>query len=314
MRYDLNRVHVFHCVYAENSISKAAEKLHISQPAVSQQIKKLEEEIKTPLFSRLHKRIVPTSAAHHLFKTVQPFLKELDREIEHLSIAMDKPYGSLMIGSPIIFGTTYLPQICSEFRKIYPDVRFSVRFEESDVLIDLLNKGELDFALIDFFSAYDQLPGKPELYAIEPLMLEYFVLACSRAYYEKRINKNLSLNDLLSLEYLTDENEPIILRHWFWYYYKKRINDFNIVMAIEAHQALMECIRNGMGVGLTSEHLWKEEIEKKEIIPIFPKPEKLVNTISIVALKDSVLTLTQRKFRNFLKNRFSDGQAVKGAV
>lgn len=49
MQYDLNRIHVFYRVYAENSIVGAAEKLHISQPAVSQQIKKLEEEIKTPL-------------------------------------------------------------------------------------------------------------------------------------------------------------------------------------------------------------------------------------------------------------------------
>ena len=307
MKYDLNRIHVFHRVYAENSIIKAAEKLHISQPAVSQQIKKLEEEIKTHLFTRLHKKIVPTRAAHHLFKTVHPFLKELDREIEHISIAMDKPYGPLMIGSPIIFGTTYLPKICSEFRKIYPDVRFTIKFDESDVLIDLLNKGELDFALIDFFSAGDQLSGKPELYTIEPLMLEYLVLVCSKAYYNTRVNNNTSLNNLLSLEYLTDENEPIILRHWFWYYYKKRIVDFNVVMAIEAHQALMECIRNGMGVGLTSEHLWKKEIEKNEIIPIFPKSKKMVNTISLVFLKDSILTITQRKFRDFFKSNFSDG-------
>lgn len=77
-------------------------------------------------------------------------------------------------------------------------------------------------------------------------------------------------------------------------------------MAMQAHQALMECIRNHMGVGLTSEHLWKEEIEKNEIIPIFPKPEKLVNKVSIVFLKDSVLTLTQSKFRDFLKGWFSN--------
>jgi DNA-binding transcriptional LysR family regulator len=273
---------------------------------VSQQIKKLEEEIKTPLFTRLHKKIVPTRAAHQLFKTVQPLLKKLDREIKHLCIATDEPYGTLMIGSPIIFGTTYLPKICSEFRKVYPNVRFSVRFDESDVLLDLLNKGKLDFALIDFFSANDQLPGKPEVYTVEPLMQEHFVLACSKAYYDARINTNHSLKNLLSVDFLTDENEPIILRHWFWYYFKKRIVDCNIVMAIEAHQALMECIRSGMGVGLTSEHLWENEIRENEIIPIYPKPKKLINTISIVFLKDSILTLTQSRFRDFIRAKFID--------
>ena len=77
MHPDLNRLKVFHQVYVYQCIIKAAETLHISQPAVSQQIKKLEAEINVPLFTRLHKRIVPTAAAHKLFKTVNPFLDQL---------------------------------------------------------------------------------------------------------------------------------------------------------------------------------------------------------------------------------------------
>ncbi len=299
---DLNRLKVFYYVYQSNSIIKAAEKLYISQPAVSQQIKKLETEIKTPLFTRLHKRIVPTSAAHRLFGTVSPFLEQLACEIDNISTPMDRPYGTLKIGAPIIFGTTYLPRICHAFRTKYPDVRFTVKFGESDEILDLLNKGELDLALIDFFS--QQLPGKPELYKIESLMLENFILACSREYYENRVKKDISFENLISLDYLTDENDPIILRHWFWFYFNKTIPNLNIVMAIEAHQALMACIRKGMGMAISSYHLFAEEIEQGQIIPIFPNREKLINTISMVSLRASIPTVTRKTFQSFLKDSF----------
>ncbi len=303
MHPDLNRLKVFYHVYQANSVIKAAEKLYISQPAVSQQLKKLEAEINTPLFTRLHKRIVPTSAAHRLFGTVSPFLKKLACEIENISTPMDRPYGTLNIGAPIIFGTTYLPRICHAFRTKYMDVSFTVKFGESDVLLDMLNKGELDLALIDFFSPYDQLPGKPDLYKIDSLMQENFILACSREYYENRVKDDISFENLIRQNYLTDENDPIILKHWFWFYFNKAIPDLNIVMAIEAHQALMACIRKGMGMAISSYHLFADDIEQNKIIPIFPKQEKLINTISMVSLRAATPTVTQRTFQTFLKER-----------
>ncbi|MCG8618375.1 MAG: LysR family transcriptional regulator [Desulfobacterales bacterium] len=301
---DLNRLKVFYHVYTANSIIKAAEALYITQPAVSQQIKKLEAEIKAPLFIRQHKKIIPTQAAHRLFNTVNPFLEGLACEIENISTPMDRPCGPLNIGAPIIFGTTYLPDICHEFRTAYPEVRFSVTFGESDELLERLNTGELDLIMIDYFSPLDQMAGGPEQYSIKALMQEQFILACSRDYYDTRVKGDASLDHLKTLEYLTDENHPTILRHWFWYYFKKSVTGLNIVMAIAAHQALMACIRNGMGVAITSHHLFAGEIDAGEIVPVFPSSRKLVNTISTVTLKGAVPTMTQKVFQSFLEDRF----------
>ena len=299
---DLNRLNVFHHVYTANSIIKAAERLFITQPAVSQQIKKLEAEIKTPLFTRLHKKIVPTTAAHRLFNAVNPFLEGLACEIEHISTPMERPCGPLNIGSPIIFGTTYLPGICHAFRTIYPEVRFCVTFGESDDLLKRLNKGMLDLAVFDHFSTPDQLTGTPEQYALQPLMQEQFILACSREYYDARVAGNISFDHLKSLEYLTDEKDPVILRHWFWFYFKKNVPQLNIVMSIGAHQALMGCILKGMGMAITSHHLFEQEIRTGRIISVLPTPQKLVNTISTVTLKNSVPTAAQAVFQSFLKD------------
>ncbi|MCP4022506.1 MAG: LysR family transcriptional regulator [Desulfobacteraceae bacterium] len=302
---DLNRIKVFYYIYTHESTIKAAEKLYITQPAVSQQLRKLESEIKVPLFTRLHKKIIPTAAGHKLYAAVKPFIENLECEVQTISTPMDRPYGLLRIGTPTVFGTKYLPRICHNFRKQYQDVRFSIKFEESDVLLDLLHKGDLDFALIDYFSPHDQLCGRPELYRIEPLIEENLILACSNRYFEGKIKNDLSYDHLVKMDFLTDENEPIILKHWFWLYFQKPVSNLSMVMAIEGHHALMSCIKQGMGLGITSLHLFAKEIENGSIIPIFPTQSKLINNVSLVSLQAKVETITEKKFQDYLKKQFN---------
>ena len=300
---DLNRLKVFYHVYSLKSMNMAATKLYLTQPGVSQHIKKLEVEIKTPLFIRRHKKIIPTRAADQLFEMVKPFIETLNSEIKNISKPMDHPYGLLRIGAPLEFGKTYFPAICHAFRKKYNQVTFKIRLEEPDQLLDMLNKGLLDFVVIDYFSAKDQFFGRPEHYQIEPLAEETFVLASSREYFENKMKKKVSFETLMLMDFITDEHEPVILKHWFWQYFKKSIPGVNIIMAIESHQALLTCVRLGMGLAITANHLIWNEIETGEIVPIFPTKEKVINKISLVQLRDKKPTRTENIFQSFFKKQ-----------
>jgi len=300
---DLNRLKVFYHVYSLKSMNMAAKKLYLTQPGVSQHIKKLEVEIKTPLFIRRHKKIIPTRAADQLFEMVKPFIETLNSEIKNISKPMDHPYGLLRIGAPLEFGKTYFPAICHAFRKKYNQVTFKIRLEEPDQLLDMLNKGLLDFVVIDYFSAKDQFFGRPEHYQIEPLAEETFVLASSREYFENKMKKKVSFETLMLMDFITDEHEPVILKHWFWQYFKKSIPGVNIIMAIESHQALLTCVRLGMGLAITANHLIWNEIETGEIVPIFPTKEKVINKISLVQLRDKKPTRTENIFQSFFKKQ-----------
>ncbi len=77
MLQNLDRVKVFYHVFTAGSVAAASDALHISQSAVSQALQKLEKELKTPLFTRLHKKLVPTTAGKDLYAVVQPFMSEL---------------------------------------------------------------------------------------------------------------------------------------------------------------------------------------------------------------------------------------------
>ncbi len=303
---DLNRLKIFYHVFSRQSINLAAQDLYLTQPGISQHIQKLEAEIGTPLFIRLHKKIVPTQAGERLYTKVKPFIESLSAEIKTISAPMDQPFGTLRIGAPLEFGKTYLPHICHNFGTQYDQVNFVIKLEEPDQLLAMVNKGELDFALIDYFSEKDQLPGRPEIYIIEPLAKETFVLACSTEYYKTQIKKDIHFENLVSMAFISDEHEPLILRHWFWHYFKRPLPGINFVMSIDSHQAVLTCIRLGMGLGLTSNHLILSDIEQKEIVPIYPNKEKVINHISLVQLRNKKPTLTEQVFQTYLKNQMKN--------
>ncbi len=300
---DMNRLKVFYYVYSLQSFNLAAKRLHITPSGVSQHIQKLEYEIKTSLFTRLHKKIVPTMAADQLFTTVQPFIEELKLQMENISKPMDKPYGLLRIGAPIEFGKEYLPKICSAFREKYDEVKFNIKLGEADQLLDMLDTNKFDFVLIDYFSAKDQFLGKPQLYTVDSVAEETLILACSRGYYEEKMKKDISFENLVKMDFITDEHEPVILKYWFWHYFKKSVPDLNIVMAIENHQAVLSSIRLGMGLAITVNHFIQEDVENNNIIPVFPGKQKLINKISFVWLQKKHQTITEKVFQTFFKQQ-----------
>ena len=293
---DLNRLKVFFHVYTLNSINQAAQALDLSQPGVSQHILKLETELKTPLFIRQHRKIIPTQAAQRLFELVSPFMTDLDHKLSFIARPAQTPWGLLRIGSPVEFGKKYLTAICQGFRSHHPQVSFQVRLNEPRKLLKMLSNGELDLALVDYFPDQEIFPGINKQYRMEPLVEENFVLVCSRRYYNTRVSGDYSLGHLRNLEFISDEHENMILKHWFRYYFKRTVRDLPIVMTIESHQGLLNCVRQGMGLAMTVDHLLEKEIREKSVIPIHPDSRPLINQISLVRLTDKQLTLTEESF------------------
>lgn len=301
---DFNRLHVFYHVYRQNSFKLAAQTLFLTQPGVSQHIRKLEEEIHTPLFVRQHKKIIPTRAGKRLFQMIKPYIETISDHLPYIAMPMEQPFGRLRIGAPLEFGKSYLPEICAQFRKIWPRVTFKIKFEEPDLLLTMVEKNDVDMAIVDFFSAKDQVTGRPERFRIHPLTEEFFVLACSKDYHDRNIKGDVSFDTLSRQAYLTDEHEPFILRHWFRHYFKKTPKQLDIVMAIESHPALIKCMELGMGLTITAHHIIEKDVNAGKIITVFPPGDRLLNRVSLVQLKGKTLTMTEKTFEDYMIGYF----------
>ena len=135
------------------NITKAAESLYLTQPTLSKFLKALEEEVGQPLFRRLGNKYIPTYAGERYIERAREILllkKELDQEMGDI---ISRNEGVLKIGFPPMRGTYMLPCTLPIFRSLYPEVRIKIREEMSDVLVKLIQEGEIDLAFFNHFES-----------------------------------------------------------------------------------------------------------------------------------------------------------------
>lgn len=308
---DLNRLKAFYYIYSRKSVAAAAIELNITQSAVSQQLQKLESEIKSPLFTRLPRRLIPTPAAEKLFMIVKPFLQELEAGLKSIKTGNKTPGGVLRIGTPPEFGKQHIPSICASFRKKYTDVAFSLYSGDPAFLLPLLDKGKLDFAFLDMFPIRDQPNNLFGSYSIEPIVEENVILVSSREYYDVRIGGDHSLQKLAAQDYIAYQNYHLVLNSWFRHHFGKGQIKLNIVMTVDSLQAALNCVRRNMGLGMIASHIAWEEIQQQKIIPITTPREDVVNSISLVQLQNKIPTLTEKIFLRFFRQQVQTTAGIK---
>ena len=119
---------------AENSsFTKAAQQLGVTGPAVSKQIKQLEERLSLTLFHRTTRFVTLTESGKQLFSALEKSNEELSSLIELLAEDRQRPFGKLKINAPMSFGEKFLAEPIAEFGKIYPDVTLEVEFDDKKV-------------------------------------------------------------------------------------------------------------------------------------------------------------------------------------
>lgn len=298
---DLNRLKVFYYIYATRSVVAAAGKLNITASAVSQQLKKLEYEIKTPLFTRLHKKLVPTIEADRLFDLVNPFFDTLAAGLRNIHQARLKPSGILRVGAPDEFGKAYFPEIVASFRQAYPEVTFALTLGNPSLLLPMVGEGKLDLALVDVFLTQSRIHGDLGIFSIEPIFDEEVILACSSDYCEDILRKDFSFNNLMANNFISYLPTASELHNWFKHHFRKTSIHPTIVMTVDSIQAVISCIRRHMGMGIIVSHLVNEDIRSGKIVPVTTGHKEIINRISLVQLQDKIPSLTDKTFQRHFK-------------
>ena len=134
----------FLAVYENHGISAAAEQLHISQPALTKSIQKLETELGVPLFERRPGGVVPNRYADMLARHVRLMDIEYRHAIAEIAAARGGSEGVIRIGAGPVWYSCFLPPIIKQFVADRPDARITVRSGVISTLVPALEAGELD--------------------------------------------------------------------------------------------------------------------------------------------------------------------------
>ena len=132
----------------EQSFTRAAEREHIAQPALSQQIQKLEQEVGLALVERTTRRVSITDAGEMLVARARRILAELDSAHEELQSVRGILSGRVTVGSMHTMGPIDVSLVLAEFHERHPDVELTVREDYSESLAEMLRVDEVDLAFL----------------------------------------------------------------------------------------------------------------------------------------------------------------------
>lgn len=159
---DLAALQAFLAVAETGSFSRAAERVYLTQPAVSKRIAALEQSLGTPLFDRIGRRVQLTEAGRALVERSRAIVNELEDAKRSLANLSGRIGGALSFATSHHIGLHRIPQTLKRFRARYPDVRLDLRFMDSEQACHAVVRGELELAVVTLPPApIPSLRGEP---------------------------------------------------------------------------------------------------------------------------------------------------------
>lgn len=174
-------------VYKEGSFSKAADKLFISQPALSAMVKKVEKKIGAPLFDRSRYPVRLTECGKEYVKIVEKIKKMEEEFTGYVSNLNELSTGSLSIGGTYLFVSYVFPEILKKFQKLYPNVELKMIEGHTSQLEQKLFSGEIDLLM-------DNYPMDEELYEKRYVKTEHLLLAVPATFKSNTAARTWSLS------------------------------------------------------------------------------------------------------------------------
>lgn len=151
-----HQLRVFMTVAEECNFTRAAEKLHISQPAISQQIQSLEQHFDVRLFDRTNKSVQLNQAGKVVYHHAKEILAIYNQMARHLDDLRVNPSGDLTIGASLTFGEYILPHVIARFRAKYPKVKPHITIENTQAVLQQVARGEIDIGIIEGLSLHEK--------------------------------------------------------------------------------------------------------------------------------------------------------------
>ncbi|KAB7707053.1 LysR family transcriptional regulator [Bacillus aerolatus] len=164
---DIRQLRYFAAIAEEGQITKAAKRLHMAQPPLSQQLKALEEELGVLLLERKGRTLELTEAGNVLYKKAKYLLEQMDETVLEVKEVGDGLKGVLSIGS-VKTCFSYIPERFRHFREKYPSVTFRLKEGDSSLLAHYVKSREVELAIV-------RLPLDMEEFSYLPLPTDPFV-------------------------------------------------------------------------------------------------------------------------------------------
>lgn len=287
----IRHMKIFIQVYAAESITKAAELLHMTQPAVTRAIREMERYYGVCLFERINHRLNRTAAGEEFYAHALHIVEAFDRMEKELR-NWDE-IGKLRIGATNTLGTFLLPELLPRFQERFPKLDVISVITNADILQDGLLNNRYDLALVEGTVGMAGLHAEP--FATDRLLL---VLPPGHELAEK---KRILSSDLIKYPLLLREKGSTtrsLLEHYFFLHHM----ELNPVMESCNPQAIIQAVSKGIGISFLPERWARQSAWEGTVLLREMEGDDFVRGNYVVWHENKFMTKAMQEFISMVKS------------
>ena len=284
-------------LYKHKNITKTANELYISQPALTGRIKQIEQDLGVPILNRSNRGVEFTPHGVFVAEFSNHLLGEISNFRENLGGLGKDVAGVIKIGATSIIGRYYLPRLLDGFNKKFPLVKFNISIHPSSELLKMLRSDVIDFGIVKHCEGFE---GEEKL-----LLTTYKVVVANSSPFEMK-----DLPDMRQISYPYEDQYRALLKIWWKDNFTRQPKVTSKVANLDL---CTEMVFNGLGFGILPEILLPESPIPLYTKDMYYKDGSPFERKTWLACKKSVLVqslpklffdfVTSSDFNSFLRSR-----------
>ncbi|WP_321284159.1 LysR family transcriptional regulator [uncultured Vibrio sp.] len=291
---ELRQLKHFVAAAERGSISAAARSMNLAQPAISSSIKKLEQELKAPLFNRRDRGITLTVAGNEFLSHAKQILKQAEDAKLAMQAMEGLDQGLVDVAVPSMLGSYYFPPLVMAFRHQYPSIDMNILDTGTRNIRRMLLEGEVELGVV----ASKDLT--PELES-GPLIREEMVVCMA-------VDHPLAEKELIEYSDFLAHDLVLFQKGYYHHTLIDRVSQqVNIKPKVAFSSNLLPLIKAVIRQGYAISPMWKVAIRDDDEIVTRPFAETFEIDLSLAWRKDSYLSRANQTFRDFLLSEVNKG-------
>ncbi|MCS7026180.1 MAG: LysR family transcriptional regulator [Bryobacteraceae bacterium] len=277
---DLDQLHTFLEIVRLKSFSKAAQSCFRTQPAISAQVRQLEQELNAPLFDRLGTRIALTPAGKIFAEYAEQILDLRRRAQDAINELERTPRGELVIAANESTCIYVLPEVFSEYRRNYPHVQLHVDRRYGSRVVEAVLESQADFGIA-------QLPVEEKRLQAVRIHSDEIRLLC-RPDHELASRSVIYARDLIGHTIMLPKSGTTRNRLNLWL---EPVEDkIQVSMELDSTEMIKRFVMAGLGLSFLAMSNCKDEVRAGRLKGISLGPDKMIRRLALIYRKDKALS------------------------
>jgi DNA-binding transcriptional LysR family regulator len=301
---EIRQLRAFVAIAETGTFTAGALRVHVTQAAISMQIRQLESEIGARVFVRAPRHVILTEAGEQLLRRARHILREHDAALDEIAELAGAERGRLRIGSAsAMVLTEQLPAILKDLRRQHPAAEIAVTSGTSEVLVDQILAGEVDIGFVSL--PVDMRGIKTERLSEDQLV----AIASPRHRLAKQ--KTISAYTLAGERLILGERGGNTRRLIDQFFAQAGVS-IRVAMELSRQQAIKRMVEEDMGVGIVPLQSVRDEVEKGKLIRWWIEGAQINWELGIAQLSNGYDSPIMQKFVALARNNFLSGVSGDG--